>query len=222
MAITLDELVEPSHTALLAMELKRVTVGDLVGSSSEGAPGNALAAVAADRDLVPRVAVLARAARAAAVRVVHCTAGYREDGAGSSRNAPILASAYKHRRRLLLGSPEAAPVLELGPEPEDLWSVRTHGVAPFVGTDLDAMLRNLHVRTVVLVGGSVNVGIVGAAVEAVDFGYRVVIPRDGVIGHPVDYADAVIEHSLTLLARITSIDDLIAAWSEAGSGARDR
>jgi nicotinamidase-related amidase len=103
-------------------------------------------------------------------------------------------------------------VRELGPEPEDLVSVRLHGVAPFVGTDLDARLRNLGVRTVVLVGGSVNLGIVGAAVEAVDLGYRVVVPRDGVIGHPTDYTELVLEHTLALLARLTTVDELLAEW----------
>ena len=208
----LASLVEPATTALLAVELKRVTVGDLQASSPDGAPGNPLGAVAAEHGLVPRLAALAHAARAAGVRVVHCTAAFRPDGAGSASNAPILAAAVKHRTRLLLGSPEAEPVRELGPEPEDLVSVRLHGVAPFVGTDLDAWLRNLGIRTVVLVGGSVNVGIVGAAIEAVDLGYRVVIPRDGVIGHPTDYAELVLEHTLALLARLTTVDALLAEW----------
>jgi nicotinamidase-related amidase len=208
----LASLVEPVTTALLAVELKRVTVGDLQASSPDGAPGNPLGAVAAEQHLVPRLAELASTARAAGVRVVHCTAAFRADGAGSGTNAPILANAVKHRSRLLLGSPEAEPVRELGPEPEDLVSVRLHGVAPFVGTGLDPLLRNLGVRTVVLVGGSVNVGIVGAAIEAVDLGYRVVIPRDGVIGHPTAYAELVLEHTLTLLARITTVAELIDTW----------
>jgi nicotinamidase-related amidase len=211
--LDLASLVEPGSTALLAVELKRVTVGDLQDSSPDGAPGSPLGAVAAEERLVPRLADLARVARAAGVRVVHCTAAFRPDGAGSATNAPILAAAVKHRSRLLLGSPEADPVLELGPEPEDLVSVRLHGVAPFVGTDLHARLRNLGIENVVLVGGSVNVGIVGAAIEAVDLGYRVVIPRDGVIGHPTDYADLVLEHTLSLLARITTVAEVIAEWS---------
>ena len=212
MPLDLASLTDPANTALLAVELKRVTVGDLQTSSADGAPGNPLGAVAAEQRLVPRLADLARAARAVGVRVVHCTAAFREDGAGSAANAPILAAAVKHRSRLLLGSPEADPVLELGPEPEDLVSVRLHGVAPFVGTGLDALLRNLGIRNVVLVGGSVNVGILGAAIEAVDLGYHVVIPRDGVIGHPTEYAELVLEHTLALLARITTIDELLAVW----------
>ena len=212
MPLDLASLVDPASTALLLVELKRVTVGDLQASSPDGAPGNPLGAIAAEQRLVPRLAELAHVARAGGVRVVHCTAAFRADGAGSAANAPILAAAVKHRSRLLLGSPEADPVLELGPEPEDLVSVRVHGVAPFVGTGLDAMLRNLGIVNVVLVGGSVNVGIVGAAIEAVDLGYRVVIPRDGVIGHPTEYAELVLEHTLALLARLTTVDELMEAW----------
>jgi nicotinamidase-related amidase len=196
--LDLASLVDPETTALLAVELKRVTVGDLQASSPDGAPGNPLGAVAAEQRLVPRLAALAQAARAAGVRVVHCTAAFRPDGAGSATNAPILAAAMRHRSRLVLGSPEAEPVRELGSQPEDLVSVRLHGVAPFVGTDLDAWLRNL--------------GIANVVVEAVDLGYRVVIPRDGVIGHPVEYAELVIEHTLALLARITTVDELLAEW----------
>ena len=212
MAIELEDLVDPATTALLAMELKRVTVGDLQASSPDGAPGNPLGAIAAAVQLVPRLAELARTARSAGVRVVHCTAAFREDGLGSPRNCPILASAHKHRSRLILGSPEAEPVLELGPEPEDLVSVRLHGVAPFVGTELDSLLRTLNIKTVVLVGGSVNVGILGACIEAVDFGYRVVVPRDGVIGAPADYVEMVLEHSIAMLARVTTVDSLLACW----------
>jgi nicotinamidase-related amidase len=217
----LRDWIEPASTALLAIELKRVTVGDLQGSSAPGAPGNPLGAVAEQQGTLAKLARLARSARAAGVRVVHCTAAFRPDGAGSPGNAPLLASALRHRARLLLGSPEAQPVRELGPEPEDLVSVRLHGVAPFVGTELDPLLRSLGIRSVVLVGGSVNVGIVGACVEAVDFGYRVIIPRDGVIGVPEDYVDAVFEHTLKLLARVTRVDELIDVWKEL-LGARAR
>ena len=96
--------------------------------------------------------------------------------------------------------------------------MRLHGVAPFVGTGLDPMLRSLGVQTVVLIGGSLNVGIVGAAVEAIDFGYRVVIPRDAVVGVPREYTEMMFEHTLKLLARLTTVDELIAAWAASTVG----
>jgi len=40
-----------------------------------------------------------------------------------------------------------------------------------------------------------------------------VLPRDAVCGIPTDYADAVIDNTLALLATITTTDDLLAAWS---------
>jgi nicotinamidase-related amidase len=208
---TLADLVDPAATAVVALELKRVTVGDLQGSSPDGAPGNPLGAEAARLGVLARLERLVHAARAVSVRVVHATAAYRPDGAGSMRNCPLLASAWRHRERLLLGSPEAEPVLELS-DPADLHSVRLHGVGPFIGTDLDPMLRSLDVRNLVLVGGSVNVGLVAAAAAAGELGYRLVIPRDGVVGVPAEYVDAVFEHTLALLARIATVDEIVAAW----------
>ena len=80
------------------------------------------------------------------------------------------------------------------------------------GTDLDAVLRNLGVSTIVTVGVSVNVAITNLVMDAVNAAYRVVIPRDAVAGIPTDYADAVIDNTLSLLATITTTDDLLEAW----------
>ena len=98
---------------------------------------------------------------------------------------------------------------ELGPEPEDLVLTRTHGLDPMAGTDLDPVLRNLGVRTIVVTGVSVNVAVTNLVMDAVNRGYDVVLPRDAVCGIPQDYADAVIDNTLALLATITTTDDLI-------------
>jgi hypothetical protein len=42
--------------------------------------------------------------------------------------------------------------------------------------------------------------------------YRVVVPRDAVAGIPTDYANAIIDNTLSLLATITTTDELIKAW----------
>jgi nicotinamidase-related amidase len=48
--------------------------------------------------------------------------------------------------------------------------------------------------------------------DAVNAAYRVVVPRDAVAGIPTDYATSIIDNTLSLLATITTIDDLIEAW----------
>lgn len=80
------------------------------------------------------------------------------------------------------------------------------------GTDLDPILRNLGVTTIVAVGVSVNVAIINLVMDAVNAGYRVVLPRDAVAGIPTAYADAVIDNTLALLATVTTTDELLQAW----------
>ena len=68
-------------------------------------------------------------------------------------------------------------------------------------------------RTVIVTGVSVNVAVTNLVMDAVNAGYQVVLPRDAVCGLPADYADAVIDQTLALLATVTTVDDVVAAWA---------
>ena len=104
----------------------------------------------------------------------------------------------------------------LGPEPSDYVSARRHGVSPFGGTSLDATLRGLGVTTVVATGVSLNLGIPGLAIEAVNLGYRVVLPQDAVCGVPADYADGPCSRTRwRSWPPSRPSDELIACWSAA-------
>ena len=162
--------------------------------------------------MLPSLGRLLPAARAAGVQVVHCTAYRRADGKGANTNARLFMGVRKSPVPLLPGTPEVEVVPELGPEPEDLVLTRTHGLDPMAGTDLDPVLRNLGVRTIVVTGVSVNVAVTNLVMDAVNRGYDVVLPRDAVCGIPQDYADAVIDNTLALLAAVTTTDELIAIW----------
>ncbi len=80
------------------------------------------------------------------------------------------------------------------------------------GTDLDAILRNLGVSTIVVVGVSLNIAIPNVAMDPVNAAYRVVVPRDAVAGIPTEYGEAVIANTLSLLATITTTDELLNIW----------
>ena len=83
MAIDLGELLDPTHTVLVLQECQN----GIIGTSS------ALPALASSPMLVPNLARLAAAARAAGVRVIHCTAHHRADGFGANRNARLFRVA---------------------------------------------------------------------------------------------------------------------------------
>jgi biuret amidohydrolase len=206
MTIQLAQLVAPAHTAVVTQECQGAVVG----------PDAALAELAAEarRQAVPNIARLLPAAREAGVAVVHCLVQRRPDGLGSNHNAKIFAIAGRGVS-ITPGSPGAALLPELGPEPTDLVLTRAHGVGPMGGTDLDAVLRNLGASTIVAVGVSLNVAIPNLVMDAVNAAYRVVLPRDAVAGVPAEYASAVIDYSLSLLATVTTTDALIDAWKTA-------
>ncbi|MCO5992255.1 isochorismatase family protein [Actinoallomurus rhizosphaericola] len=208
MPITLAELAEPGHAAVLVMEMQRGVVGDLTGFP-------ALADACAAGDVIRNAARVATAARAVGVPVVQCTAAFRADRAGShTDNAPFVRRLLRDPAHMLEGTPAIEVVPELS-GPADLESRRYHGFSPFTGTSLDQTLRSLGVRTVVAVGVSLNLGVPGLCLEAVNLGYRVVAVTDAMAGVPADYADAVLTHTVALLAARATADELVRAWKTA-------
>ena len=207
MALDLSELVAPPHTAVVTSEVQRGVIGD-----SSALPE--LAAAARDANVIPNVAKLVRAARAVGVRVVHATAFHRGDGLGGNTNARLFAAMKRSSVGMLEGSPATEVVPEIGVEPSDLVLSRVHGLGPMGGTELDPVLRNMGVSTIVAVGVSVNIAIQNLAFDAVNNGYQVVIPRDAVAGVPADYADAVLDNTLSLVATLTTTADLVRIWKQ--------
>jgi nicotinamidase-related amidase len=199
----LKDLADPAHTAIVTQECQGAVVGPHAGL--------AVLAEEARRVALPNIARLLPPARAAGVQVVHCLVRRRPDGLGSNHNAKIFAIG-RGDVAIAPGTPGAALLPALGPEPTDLVLSRWHGIGPMGGTDLDAVLRNLGVSTVVAVGVSLNVAIPNLVMDAVNAAYRVIVPRDAVAGVPTEYGTAVIDNTLALLATITTTDELLRAW----------
>jgi nicotinamidase-related amidase len=206
MPAALAELVDPAHTALVTQECQNGVIG-------EAAVLPELAAIARTT-MRPNLGRLATAARSAGVPVIHCVAAFRADRKGSNTNARLFGAARKSTVSLLRGTEAVEVVPELGPDDGDVVLTRLHGLGPMGGTDLDPVLRNLDVRTIVGVGVSVNVGMTNFAMDAVNAGYQFVLPRDAVAGVPQDYADAVIDNTLCLIATVVTTDDLVDAWAK--------
>src|SRR5437870_9539186 len=206
MPLDLAALVAPAHTALVLQEVQNGVVG-----TPSVLP--ALTAAAAAVDLIGNCARLARAARASGIAVVHCTAETRDDHKGANRNARLFKGVQKSPVQLSPGSAAVQVPAEIGVDPGDIVLPRYHGLGPMTGTQLDPILRNLGVTTIVGVGVSLNVGMTNLAFDAVNRGYQIVLPRDAVAGVPPDYADAVLANTLDLVAILTTTADVVRAWS---------
>jgi nicotinamidase-related amidase len=208
---SLREIVAPAHTVLLTMECQRGVIGDLSSFPL-------LREAAASEGVLTNGARLCAHARDAGVRVIHCTVERRRDLAGTVVNNRMLAASMKatgNGNGLWTGSAGAEVVHEFLPDDRDLVSSRLHGLTPFTGTGLDQLIRNLGATTVVAIGVSLNIGILGLALSASDLGYQVVIPTDAVTGVPVEFGRQILEGTLRFIATLTTTAEVCTAWPAA-------
>lgn len=208
-----DDDVE-ARTAVLTMELQRGVVGDL-------SPIVELREAVEQVDLLASVRNLLAAARSASIPVIHATVVWRSDRLGTPLVTPIARHLAKDPAQML----ESTPAVELEPAIEadldvDLLSHRNHGMAPFTGTSLDALVRSLGATHLVVCGVSLNVGVLGAVIEAVGLGYEVTVPTDAVVGVPIAYGEAVVRHSLAPLASLTTTPELEHRWDRSRASAQ--
>jgi nicotinamidase-related amidase len=166
-------------------------------------------------ELVSSVGRLLDAARRVGVRVVHATyeGSFGGHPTGTARLWRALGPATAQ------WTPGSAPTIVL-PEllaPTDLVLPRHHGLFPTLDSELLPVLKGLDVRTIVLAGVSLNLAITHTAGHVTQAGFDLVVPRDAVGGTPKDYAEQVLDNTIAVLGRLTTVDQLIGEWASVTS-----
>ncbi|MCO5186209.1 MAG: isochorismatase family protein [Anaerolineae bacterium] len=123
-------------------------------------------AVAATVDLLTR-------ARNKGIPVIYTQVLYSASG----RDGGIFVQKVPVLRMLVSGEPLAEIVPELSPQPADVIIVKQYASA-FFGTSLAAMLTSMGIDTIILAGCSTSGCIRATAVDGMQHGFRVVIPRE--------------------------------------------
>ncbi|WP_406141582.1 cysteine hydrolase [Streptomyces sp. NBC_01089] len=205
----LAQQLDPATAVLLTVECQEGVVGQ------DGALPE-LAAEAQSSGALGRVARLVARAHETGVQVVHAVAERRPDGRGANHNARLFRAAGRLPVQQHTGSKAVRVAEPIQVADQDLVVRRLHGLSPIAGTDVDALLRNLGCRTLVVTGVSANVAIPNAVFDAVNLGYTVVVPADAIAGVPADYTPAMIRNTLALVATVTTTDDVLASWPQSG------
>ncbi|WP_062646502.1 cysteine hydrolase [Streptomyces maremycinicus] len=199
----LSALLDPASTVLITVECQRGVVGPDAALPE-------LAREARESGALANVARLVDAAHASRVQVVHAVAERRPDGLGANRNARLFRAAERLPVQQLAGTDATRPAPPIEVAEQDLVVRRLHGLSPVQGTDVDALLRNLGCRTLVVTGVSANVAIPNTVFDAVNRGYTAVVPSDAIAGVPADYTPAMIRHTLALVATVATTDEVLA------------
>ena len=91
-------------------------------------------------------------------------------------------------------------------------------LSAFYPTDLDFLMRNLGIRTVVLDGGFTDCCVLNAAFDASNLNYRVVVLKDLVRGTNPEMEDAALKMVSLHLGLVMESADLLDAWTAARAG----
>jgi nicotinamidase-related amidase len=197
--------------ALLIIDMQHDFLGD-----------DAVAPAPGSDPIIPRVALVAEAARAAGIPVIYTQETHRVGRVDSGRELDPGAGAY------LAGGDMQAPVPEhcvegtrgndivpeLAPKPGDLHVVKRR-YSCFVGTDLQLLLGNLGVQTLLVTGVDSNVCVLWTVGHAFQLDYHVRVIEDCVAGNsPAEHEAALlIMRNLTTYTPVNSADVIAAIQS---------
>ena len=173
--------------------------------------------VEAGRAAIDPIRMLAVAARAAGIPVVHVQHSTLPDGA--SHSGPWIDARGRATHRsldiCLDGTWGRQVVDELAPEDGDL-VVKKHRYSGFARTGLDRILRDRGRETIVVCGVSTNVCVESTARRGFDLDYYVVIPEDACASWNSELHEAALETARHRYAVVCSTSDVISIWQDEG------
>jgi nicotinamidase-related amidase len=195
-------LAAPNRVALVISECQNGM------TNPEYATNKPLVEQVSSRGMIPAIAGLARGLRELGAPIIHVTVEAYPEHRGWASNC-VLAGVFR-KRPLTTGSPGVAINPGLTPEPQDMVITRHRGLTSFHGTELEYLLRNLGVETVIMAGVSTNVAVTGSCLEAVNRGFQVVVPEDCTSGATAETHQFMIANIIPLLATVTTSADVLA------------
>jgi ureidoacrylate peracid hydrolase len=166
--------VDPARTAVIVVDMQC----DFI---AEGAPME----TPAGRAIVPTVVELVDGARAAGASVVFTAHRHRRDGSDMGRFGDLY-QAIRERRGLVEGESGSGLYPAFEPEAGDIL-VSKRRYSAFYATDLDLVLRERNIETVVIAGVTSENCCLSTARHAMFLGYKVIFLADATATH--DYPD---------------------------------
>ncbi|WP_295548733.1 cysteine hydrolase family protein [uncultured Pseudacidovorax sp.] len=206
------DYLDLSRTAVVSIDMHRGHLDD-----SPDCPCPAPRA----RDVVAPIDSFHDAVRALGGRIVHVKSVLREGGADDIGGIP---AAWRRTFPLHVGPiPNAdAHAIEGSPwtewvtrvEPGDLKVENKRRLSAFYPTDLDFLLRNQRIDTVVLDGGFTDCCVLNTAFDANNRNYRVIVLRDLVRGTDEPLEQAALAMVSLHLGLVMDSAELLAVWRQ--------
>lgn len=171
--------------------------------------------------VIRNAANLLQAARSKSMMVAYAVANHREDNATSAhlitdtdnRLNPIFDHEQKQKPVVVGGSWEAQVIDELQPLPND-YVVPKFRWSAFYQTYLELALRNRGIDTIVISGGSTDVGVASTAYSARDKDFNLVIVSDACTSPEKDNHDQLMNRIFPRMSRVRTTEQVIQMLGE--------
>ena len=173
------------------------------------------------KDVLAAARVVMEGARAHRMMVAYATANHRADNATSAhtirdtdgRLNPIPVDQAPDRHPIVSGGTwEAAVIDELAPAAED-YVIPKYRWSAFFQTYLDLALRARGIDTLIIAGGSTDVGVASTAYAARDMDYNLVIVSDTCTSRVRTTHDHLMQHVFPRLTWVRTADEVAALLS---------
>ncbi|HSZ43449.1 MAG TPA: cysteine hydrolase [Trebonia sp.] len=166
--------------------------------------------------VIPNAVKILDAARAAGLLIAYAAANHRADNGTTAttlrdtdnRLRPVASGTFAEP--LVRGGTWQSQIIdELAPRPAD-YMIPKYRWSAFHQTYLDLALRTRGIRTIILCGGSTDVGVASTAYAARDLDYNLVIPADACVSPEKDNHDQFMNRIFPRMARVRTADQIAA------------
>lgn len=209
--------LDPSTTAIVSIDMHE---GHLSESPDAPCPSPR------GREIVAPIDAFHRAAREAGVPVIHVRSEVRPSGVDDIRGVPAAWRLLSQGRgegsplidqHAIAGSPWTAFRTEVAAHDEIVDSKKR--LSAFYPTDLDFLLRQMEVRTIVFDGIMTDCCVLNSAFDAQNLNYRVITVGELTRGTDEELEAAALAMLSLHVGLVVDADDLIDAWrSRAAAG----
>ncbi len=171
----------------------------------------------ADRNILPNMQRLLAGARKVGMTTFYPSGAHAEDGSDSVARLtdsdmdlrPKGAADKPIKPRFHKGSPEAEIAVEVAPIAGDV-VVPKHRWNSFYQTDLDLHFRVRGIETMIIAGGSTDVGIASTVFAARDMDYSIVVIRDCCYSARGNNNEFFLDRVFPRMGRVMTVDEAVA------------
>ena len=196
--------LNPGHTALLVMDFENDIVHEEGAFKDFG-----FARMVKENDVLGKTARLLTVARNAGILTIYVSVKFRPGYPERPANAGLWQGL--HAANALVEGTWGATIHDALPPQDGEPVVTKRGVSAFTASDLEPILKNKRIGTLLLAGVATNFVVEGTAREACDRGYNVVVVGDCCASVSQEAHDAALTVALPFLSTISDSSEVAAA-----------